>query len=231
MRRIFRITLCFLSLSVLTAQAQKERIQYKLDFDKKTFYWGYYLGLNFKDYRISYNDNVTFIDSKESAGFNIGLIGGWNPHKNISLRLEPGISSNTKELVFTNIPGGARDSIREVESSYLHIPLVVKFNTNRMGNIRPYFVAGISYDRNLKSNEDNPNDNNEGEFRMKTNNFGYEMGFGIDIYMPYFIFSPSIRGSFIINNEVVYDKDPNSPWTGPIDKMQTRGVFLNLAFH
>lgn len=66
---------------------------------------------------------------------------------------------------------------------------------------------------------------------MKTNNFGYEIGIGMDIYLPYFIFSPSIRGTFAINNEIVPDNSTESPWTGPIDYFGTRGVFINFAFH
>ena len=66
---------------------------------------------------------------------------------------------------------------------------------------------------------------------MKKSNYMYEVGVGIDLYLPYFIFSPSIRGVFAINNELVNDIDPNSPWTSPIDYFGTRGIFIKLAFH
>jgi hypothetical protein len=49
--------------------------------------------------------------------------------------------------------------------------------------------------------------------------------------MPYFIFSPSIRGVFGINDELVRDNDPNSQWTGNVDHFSTRGIFLKFAFH
>ena len=97
--------------------------------------------------------------------------------------------------------------------------------------MRPYVIGGVSYDHNFSSNENNSDDNSSGEFRMKTSNFSYEVGLGVDLYLPYFIFSPSIRGIFAINNELVYDEDPNSPWTGNIDYLGTRGIFINLAFH
>jgi len=107
----------------------------------------------------------------------------------------------------------------------------LKLNTNRFNNIRPYVIGGISYDFNFSSNQDNPADNSDGEFRMKKNNYTYEIGAGIDIYLPYFIFSPSIRGVFAINNELVKDNDPKSPWTGNVDYFGTRGFFIKLAFH
>jgi len=91
-------------------------------------------------------------------------------------------------------------------------------------------LAGISYDHNFSSNERNQDDNSAGQFRMKTSNFMYEVGMGIDIYLYFFKFSPSIRGVFAINNEIKYDDDPNSQWTAPANFMGTRGIFLNFAF-
>jgi predicted RNA-binding protein with PUA-like domain len=86
-------------------------------------------------------------------------------------------------------------------------------------------------DYNFSSNE-NADDNFEGQFRTKTTNFMYEVGIGIDIYLYFFKFSPSIRGVFAINNELVPDNISNGPsrYTDPISFMGTRGVFLNFAF-
>ena len=74
-----------------------------------------------------------------------------------------------------------------------------------MDNVRPYVLGGLSVDYNFSSNQKNANDNASGEFRMKSLNFMYEVGIGIDIYLAYFKFSPSIRGVFAINNELKYD--------------------------
>ena len=120
--------------------------------------------------------------------------------------------SNSKILYFNNNPLllNDRDSVREIGSTYLHLPLVVKLSSNRWNNIRPYVLAGVSYDHNFSSNQDNQDDNNSGEFRMKTSNFMYEVGIGIDIYLYYFKFSPSIRGVFAMNREIIDDNTANS---------------------
>lgn len=226
------VVFAILILTISNVQAQKRRsVAYHQNWDKQKVFWGYYLGFNKKDYKISYlTDNVA-VDVTPSIGFNVGLIGDLRLHENVSVRLEPGLSSNTKTLTFNHIIGNDSDKIREVNATYLRVPLLLKLNTNRYNNIRPYVVGGVSYDYNFSSNQDNPNDNYDGEFRMKKNNFMYEIGAGMDIYLPYFIFSPSIRGVFAINNELVRDNNPNSPWTGPIDYFGTRGVFIKLAFH
>ena len=218
--------------SLQLTQAQRRNITHnKQSWDKQTVFWGYYLGLNMKNFEISYHKTDFFVESTPNIGFNVGLIGDLRLHKNINLRLEPGLSSNTKTLAFNNISGGQKDSIRAIGGTYLHFPLLIKFSTNRYENIRPYLIGGVSYDLNLSSNEGSTLDNEDGEFRTKKHNFMYEIGFGIDFYLPYFIFSPSIRGIFAINNEMIPDDNPNSPWTSPIDFFGTRGIFLNLAFH
>ena len=233
MRKVF-VVIFLIIFSINNLKAQKRDIvQYKQNWDKQKIFWGYFLGLNKKDYKISYNDKVNsnaFIVSTPSIGFEVGLIGDLRLHKNISLRLEPGLSSNSKELAFTHIEG-QRDSIREVNSTYFRVPLLLKFNTNRLDNMRPYVIGGFSYDYNFSSNQDNPDDNSDGEFRTKKNNFSYELGIGVDLYLPYFIFSPSIRGVFAINDELVRDNIPNSQWTGSVDYFGTRGVFIKFAFH
>lgn len=231
MSKVSNLFFGILFLLAFQLRAQKEVIEYQTKFDTKTIHFGYYIGINKKDFKISYTQPNTFVEVEASAGFNIGIIAGWKLNNNITLRLEPGLSSNTKTLAFTNIEGGQRDSIRKIGGTYLRVPLLLKFSTNRLGNMRPYVIGGASYDFNFSSNESNPDDNFNGEFRMTSHNFSYEVGFGVDLYLYYFIFSPSIRGVFAINNEIVRDNVSNSPWTEPIDYFGTRGVFLNLAFH
>lgn len=231
MKREFLILFLVFMIAGQAIAQKRDVVLYKQNWDRQMVFWGYYLGINQKDFKVSYTQQNVFVDVTSNIGFEVGLIGDLRLHDNINLRLEPGLSSNSKELAFTHIPGGKKDSIRNVNGTYLRIPLLIKFSANRYYNIRPYVLGGFSYDYNFSSNMDNPNDNFDGEFRMKKNNFMYELGIGIDIYLPYFIFSPSIRGVFAINDELVRDNGPNSPWTGQIDYFGTRGIFLKLAFH
>ena len=113
----------------------------------------------------------------------------------------------------------------------LILNLLIKFSSKRFGNVRPYLVGGVSRSLNLSGFEDSPDDNESDVFRMKKWTNNYEVGFGVDLYLEYFIFSPSIRGVFSMNDELIRDKDPNSQWTSNIDAMRTRGVFLNFSFH
>jgi len=225
----------FLLLSSVAFFAQSERIEYLPTFDKNRIHYGFYLGVNELDFKLNLREsNIPNADIivESATGFNVGLIADLRLHKNLNLRFEPGLMSNSKKIIFNHLKQSSvpQDSIREIGSTYLRVPLVLKFSTDRYKNMRPYVLGGISYNYNFSSNEKNQDDNSSGEFRMKTSNFMYEVGVGVDFYLYFFKFSPSIRGVFALNNEIKYDDDPNSKWTAPVNYMGTRGVFLNLSF-
>jgi hypothetical protein len=83
----------------------------------------------------------------------------------------------------------------------------------------------------LSSNSKSDDDNLQQRFRVKSWTQNYELGFGVDLYFEYFKFSPSIRGVFGLNDELIRDNDPNSPWTGNIQSMKTRAILINFTFH
>ena len=207
----------------------KEEVRNNPNFDKQRFSWGYYLGSNVYDFNFDYINTVEEVEIKKGIGFNVGLVGNMRINDYLDLRLEPGVIFTTRNLTFPNFTED-KDKFREVKSSYVHIPLLIKFSTKRLNNFKPFVVAGGSIATNLSSNEENPDDNAAGEFRMESNAQFLEVGFGIDFYLEYFKFSPSIRGVFGLNDELVRDNDPNSPWTSNIDQMTTRGIFINFTF-
>jgi len=200
-------------------------------FQKQRVHWGYYLGFNFYDFKFDYKENFPEeIQVDNSTSFNVGLVGNLRLHEYVDLRLEPGLYYSQRNLTFPGLEH-PRDRLREVKSTYIHIPLLLKFSSLRTGNIRPYLLGGVSSSLNLSSNYNSKDDNYEQRFRMNQWTYNYEVGFGIDIFLEYFIFSPSIRGSFGFNNELIPDNNPNSPWTGNVESMKTRAVFVNFTFH
>ena len=207
-----QILLFVILISGLTANAQwftKEAVQNHQSVDKKPLSWGYYIGFNNLDFKFDYKTPVKDIITEKSAGFNVGLIGNARITDHIDVRLEPGLVISTRTLFFDE---SYFDGIPEedVKSTYVYIPLLLKLSTTRINNFRPFILAGLSTALNLSSNQDNPEDNSSGNYRTKKNVSFYEVGFGIDFYLSYFKFTPSIRGV--------------------IESQQTRGVFINFTF-
>ena len=200
------------------------------NWQKQKVYFGFYLGFNSYNFKIDYKTIGENIQADNSNGFNVGLVTDVRLQEYINLRFEPGLYYSTRTLHYPNFVS-KNDALRTINSTYIHFPLLLKFSALRTGNIRPYLLGGVSANLNLSSNAKSVDDNLEERFRVKTWTTNYELGFGIDIFSEYFIFSPSIRGSFGISDELIRDKDPNSPWTSTIESMKSRGVMINFTFH
>ena len=216
----------------------KERITNLPNFDDKPIHYGYYIGLNSYDFKFEYIDsyyrvhNYPDIQVNSTSGFNVGLIGDLRINRFFNLRLEPGLLYTQRDLIYPELPlfKSENDLIREVKSTYIHIPLLIKISAKRINNFKPYVTLGISTDYNLSSNSKNTDDNSSNVFRTKSKSLNYELGFGFDFYLYYFKFSPSVRGVFSIDNELISDYDTSSPWTGNIKKMYSRGIVINFTF-
>jgi len=219
-----------------SAQFNERPVLNKENEDKKFLNYGYFLGFNQYDFKFDYigndfdyigNDRDILVD--KTIGFNVGLIGEMRINQFLDLRIEPGLHYTSRTMDFPGFDE-ERDELREVKSTYINFPLLVKASAKRIGNWKPFLIGGPSVSLNLGSNEASLDDNSAGTFRMTKWVYNYELGFGIDFYLEYFKFSPSIRGVFALTDELIRDNDPNSPWTDNIDAMSTRGVFINFTF-
>jgi hypothetical protein len=228
-RHYFFLFLLLLIVHSGSAQFNEKPIINLENEDKALLNWGYFLGFNQYDFKLEYKNNLEDILVDKSLGFNVGLIGEMRLNEFLDLRFEPGLFYSQRTLGF---PGFAdeSDALRELKSTYINFPLLLKVSTQRLGNWKPFIIGGLYASLNLGSNEKSLEDNSSGTFRMKQKVYGYELGFGIDFYTEYFKFSPSIRGVFALSDELVRDSDPNSPWTGNIDALKTRGIFVNFTF-
>ncbi|MCM4154817.1 porin family protein [Gramella sp. AN32] len=232
MKKSTFVILALLSIQFSNAQIfGGESITNQENIDNQKWSWGYYLGFNTYDFDFDYidyePDTKPDIRVETRVGFNVGLVGNLKLDNNLDLRFEPGVNFSTRG--FQSLKSDI-NTYREINSTYVHLPLLIKFSANRLNNFKPFVVGGVSTSINLSSNQNNPDDNSAGQFRMKANTYNYEVGFGIDLYLYYFKFTPTLRGVFTINDELVRDADPNSIYTGNIDKMSSRGVFLNFTF-
>jgi hypothetical protein len=236
MKRVFIVLALLIVTQTATAQLfSREKIKNNENFDKARLSWGFFLGINSYDYQFNYEEDLKDILVETSVGFSVGLVSNLRINDYIDLRFEPGLFISQRNVMydpsyFDGLEFNNSDLLREVKSTYVHFPLLLKISTKRLNNFKPFIVGGISTSINLSSNEENPDDNSSGQFRTKRNVLFYELGFGIDFYNQWFKFSPSIRGVFAMTDEIVQDVDPDSPWTSNVSSMKTRGIFLNFTF-
>lgn len=154
------------------AAFSKEKILNQENFDKQRLTWGFFLGFNSYDFKFEYEQDLPDILIERTGGFNVGLISDLRINDYINLRFEPGLIITQRNLqydplYFQGLDFNDSDLLREVKSTYIHFPLLVKFSTKRINNFKPFIVGGFSTALNLSSNQDNPEDNSGNEFRTK----------------------------------------------------------------
>ena len=239
-KNIWVVLFCLLANGLFAQYPNvKERIINLPNFDKRPVHYGYFLGINQYDFKFDYVDSyykdmmykdIAVIQKK---GFNVGLIGDLRINDYFNVRFEPGLYYNLRELVYPEYPQFIKESDRnrEVKSTYIHLPIYIKINAKRINNFRPFLLAGFSSDFNLSSNAKNSDDNASNVFRTSAKNLNYELGLGFEFYLYYFKFSPSFRGIFSFQNELIPDEvGQASPWTGNIINMFSRGVSIIITF-
>ncbi|WP_372473122.1 porin family protein [Capnocytophaga sp. ARDL2] len=206
------------------------------DWDEQQMHYGYFLGFNRYDFKYEYPQSFydkygsNQIQVEGDTGFNVGLVGNLRIMEYLDLRFEPGLYYAKRTITYPHINNPIH-KVKHLSSTYIHMPLLLKVSTMRTGNIRPYLVGGFSESLNLSARQNSKEDNYTGTFRMKKWTSNYELGFGVDLYFSTFKFSPSIRGVFGMQDEMIRDGNINSIFTGNVDALRTRAVFINFTFH
>ncbi len=226
--RYFFITLfCISFLNEAKAQIHIVNME---DHDDKSYYFGLTFGFNQSRHRIKYSDAFANTDTFLSiqpgwgSGLNLGIMGNLRLNKFIDLRLIPSISFAEKKLRY-NQPLKPNDMAdKSIESIFIHLPLQFKFKSDRIHNFRFYALAGGKFDYDMAANA---NSRKKDEFlKFKPMDLGYELGFGLEFYYPNFIFSPEIKLSEGLMNQIYIDR--SLPLTNAIDQIRTRSIVFSI---
>lgn len=244
MRKIFLASV--LSFTALAqAQFRNSDRPDKLEWiDHKKFNWGYFINVNHFDYKLDLDPNnglhggKSLVSSVPTYSFGAGLIGKMRLGEHLDLRLEPGLQFVERELTFegakvlaTRPEDEPSFTQRKVKSTYVDVPLLLEFHGIRWYNSRPYVAGGVNWMMNLQSQQNSTNDNMQGTFRTTTHNFGLSAELGLQFYFSRFKLTPAVRGTFVLNNELVPDH-ASSPqhWAGALSSINTRALMFILKF-
>lgn len=248
MKRIFftAIVLFLANYAVAQFRPNSEKEWYRTDFDEKKFSFGYFLGANMMSYKVvpkAYSvkylpesgepgvdeNGLVYLEQETSPGFSVGLIGRLRVNDYMDIKTEPGVHFGSRNLIFKNVEDETKSNIREVKSTYVEIPLLLKIHGDRWVNTRPYIQGGIGYLANLQSNENKEDDNNVGVFRTTTHNFNWQAEIGVELYFKRFKLTPALKGMFFINNELVPDNETDQ-FSNTLNSLKTRAIVFSLKF-
>ncbi len=113
---------------------------------------------------------------------------------------------------------------KSIESIYFHLPLQLKFKSDRINNFRFYGMLGGKFDYDLAANA---RSRRQDEFlKVLPIDLGYELGVGFEFYYPNFIFSPEIKLSQGLMNQIY--KDRNLQLTNAVESINTRMIVISI---
>ncbi len=224
-----KILCTFLTGLLCLRGSAQQRIINMPEHDDKLYYFGITFGANFSQYRIKYtnsfveSDTFKRIQPRWSPGFNLGLMANLRISSFIDLRFIPSLSFADKRLSMTMSPN---DSIsdRNIESIYMHLPFQLKFKSDRIKNFRFYGMLGGKFDYDLAANARSRR--SDEWLKVKPADLGYELGVGFEFYYPNFIFSPEIKLSQGLSNQIYRDR--NIPLTNAIQELNTRMIVISI---
>jgi len=227
---ILLLTLNFLFCTTLTAQIFRFGVPNLEAYDKQLFHFGFALGIDVVDINLKTRTNYTFptdisptnevmeIFSKATPAFNVGIVVNMRMGNYFDLRFIPAFSiahdinlyyrfaeevpdPNSKKGNWTN------QILRKVECHYINFPLLVKFKSSRMHNVRIYAIAGAQVSLNMMSGKNNkiPIVDPAGVKVeivpiLKPYDVQVKGGLGFDFYTTYFKFSTEFHLSFGVIN-------------------------------
>jgi hypothetical protein len=167
-----------------------------------------------------------------SPGINIQIVTDFKPNKYLDIRFLPGVSFGQRNVIYYK-NRSIYNNQQKLESSYLEFPLVLKYKGDRLNNVRPYVLTGLNYRYDLagkKEYSQDPNDPPE-YIRLKRSDLHYELGTGLDFYLPYFKLSIEIKMSNGLTNLIVNEPAPGNPeFRNAIEKMKSQLWIVSFHF-
>lgn len=200
------------------------------NYDERILHYGFTLGLNSTRYNLVHSaqyaktDTVLSALSPRSVGFSLGFVLNYKLADYFDVRLLPTVAFYERTVIYElkNAEDGPVSQV--TESTFIELPFLASYKSQRRGNFRVYLVGGIKpgIEAGAKKKE-------KKETELRTNNFdlSVDYGFGVDIYYPLFKWSPEIRFSHGILN--MLNDDPNV-YSRSLNRLTTHTVSLYLHF-
>ena len=234
-RRKYHIII--LILAVLTgsvASAQKKKPLNRSWYDEKPLHFGFSIGFNTMDFRVVPDQDYYSADSLFpevallSPGINIQIVMDYHPAEYWDIRFLPGVSFGQRRLNYY-FSTEVYDDQQVVESSFLEFPFLLKYKGSRLNNIRPYLIGGLNFRHDLAGRK-GFDDDKDVYIRLHRSDLYYELGAGLDFYLPYFKLAIELKMSNGLRDVLVREYAPGYPeYVNAIDKL--RSQMWVLAFH
>ena len=234
MKKILSIILLLLLVAPMAATAQERKVQNRPYIDFRRLHYGFFFGFHSQDMELANNGFITengeqwYADvAAYNPGFSVGVLADLRLNTYLAVRLLPTLHFGEKQVVFRELNSGNRER-QQIKSTYISLPLDIKFSAQRFNNYRPYIIAGASpmLDLTVKKQR---------QLLLKKFDFMLEFGMGCDFYLPFFKFNPELKFCFSLLDVLEKDRsdllDENyKKFTDSVNKAVAKMIVLSFYF-
>ncbi len=181
------------------------------DFNKKSYYFGINIGFNSSGYKLQQsgffinNDSIRVTEGSSEIGVNMHMITNLKIGEYFDFRFIPGFSFAQRGFEYTPVHSNTTKYERKIESVFFELPFQLRYKSEPYKDKRMFVVAGLKYSYDVQSNSKS----RKSLIKIAPHDFQYEVGVGMQMFYPYFIFSPEIKFSRGLGNILLYDRDRN----------------------
>ena len=240
-KRVWMVGLIAAMLMVTFPQrhfAQERKVQNRPYIDMRHWHYGFLFGIQMQDLEFVNNGYQHILETggeeswfadipAYSPGFSVGILGELYMTEHLSLRFIPTMHFGDKRVVFHEQYSGKEEE-QTIKSTYISVPINVKYSAQRFNNYRPYVVAGLApmVDLTVKKQK-----------ALLTRRFDtvLEVGMGCDLYLPIFKLIPEVKFCFGLMDLLVKDRsdliDKNLlKFTQSLDGASSRMIVMTFYF-
>lgn len=228
------VALTSVSLPAL-AQRPSDKLLNRPYADNRAWHLGFGVGISSLDLSFTHNGFTTeggetwyFEQPAFSPGFSVNALVDFRLSTYLNVRLSPGMIFGNRDvkMVDTTLGGEARQNIK---STFVTLPVDLRFSSIRWGNLRPYLSAGLMGVADVAKKRDD-------YLRLKTFDTYFTLGFGCDFYLPYFKLNPELKfcfglGDILQHKRPDLDDNPGAlKFTQSLTKARSSMVILTFYF-
>lgn len=203
--------------------------------DGRAWHLGFSVGLHVQDIRFSHTGFVTpegetwFADQPSySPGFCVGGLVDFRLNDYFNVRISPGLWFGSRDVRMADTTNGGEER-QNIKSTFVVLPVDVKYSSVRYRNSRPYLTAGVmpAFDVAKKRPE---------FLKLKSADMYLTVGIGCDFYLPFFKLNPELKFCFGLTDVVNHNRpdladDPaRLKITESIKRARSRMVVLTFYF-
>lgn len=232
---VLLILACVVSAMPASSRAFNDKLMNRPYADLRAWHLGFSVGAYSSDLRFAHNGLITE-DGEEwrieqpsyQPGFCVNALLDLRLNTYFSVRLSPGMYFGSRNLRMREVGSGSIEK-QNLKSTFIVVPLELKFAAMRYRNSRPYVTTGVmpTFDVNKKISD---------FIQLNTSDCYLTVGLGCDFYLPYFKFIPELKFCFGLTDVLNHDRpdlvdDPMKlKFTQSLKKATSKMIVLTFYF-